>query len=119
MMDSRRVLNCFDRLEVLVGNRTPVHGSEAPFLVNVLESIREEKRIASELLDRGVLADVPVPTVREIERIRNRVDLGGGCRHGLGGRMGPLCTEDLSTLLDTLDERNVARGGHCDPIGED
>lgn len=53
MTESRRKIgNCFDRLELLVGNRIPAHGSEAPFTVAVLEAIREERKIVEELLSR-------------------------------------------------------------------
>ncbi len=56
-MTKRKIINCFDRLELLVGNRTPAHGSEAPFLVGLLEAIQEEKRIATVLLEAEGLRD--------------------------------------------------------------
>ncbi len=52
-MTRRKIINCFDRLELLVGNRTPAHGSEAPFLVKLLEAIAAEKEIVEELLSRA------------------------------------------------------------------
>lgn len=128
----RKVLNCFDRLWHLVGNRVPAHGSEAPYLVKLLESVVEEKRIASELLDS--MTDPRVDAASELangwinaawigdsdEGSPDQWRLLGGCGRDL---LGVLKIGDKLVELDPDDDDDdleaAAVGGHRDPIRED
>ena len=120
MTDSRRrVLNCFDRLERLVGNRVPAHGSEAPYLVNLLEAIQEEKWIATELLDReAVFGDDPVPSTDELEAHLAELAKGGEPEELLVDT--PELRAKVKALgVDLAELEAKARGGHRDPVSGD
>lgn len=106
MNTRRKIGNCFDRLERLVGNRVPVHGSEMPFLVKVLEAIAEERKIAEELLE---FEEVRIARVRELakgwmnaswiadpdEGSPDSWRLLGGCGRDLLGEL-----DDLPVVID-------------------
>ena len=121
----RRILNCFDRLELLVGNRRPIHGSEAPFLVKLLEAIKAERKIVEELLELDGDDRARVVAATELANgwinaawIGDAEEAGPDQWSLLGG-----CGRDLLEIVDPEDTvrrlEATAVGGHRDPIDDD